>query len=65
MTMSAGLRLAVLALIADRDEILDDRGPEHRRGQRSPVGLKSEQDDVAAVERFAEIDDVLAGGWIE
>ena len=60
-----GALLAVLALVADRDEILDDRGPEHRRRQRSPVGLEPEEDDVAAVERFAEIDDVLAGCWIE
>ena len=43
-----GALLAVLALVADRDEILDDRRAEHRRGQRPAVGLEPEQDNIAA-----------------
>ena len=55
----------MLTFVADRDEVLDDRRPEHRRCQRSPIGLEPEEDYIAAVERFAEIDHVVAGCWIE
>lgn len=48
--------LTVLTFLADRDEILDDRGAEHLCRERSPIGLEPEEDDVAVVERFAEID---------
>ena len=51
-----GAVLTVLPLVADRDEILDDRRAEHRRRERSPIGLEPEEDDIAAVERLAEID---------
>ena len=57
--------LAVLAFVADRDEILDDRRSEHGGRQRSTVGLEPEEDDIAAIERFAQIDDRLGGRSIE
>ena len=57
--------LTVLALVADRDEVLDDRRAEHLCRQRSPIGLEPEQDDVAAVERLAEIDLYSAGCGVQ
>ena len=60
-----GSLLSVLTFVADRDEILDDRRSEHRRCQRSPIGLEPEEDDIAAIERFAQIDYIVAGRWIE
>jgi hypothetical protein len=57
--------LPVLTFVADGDEVLDDRRTEHRRCQRSAIGLEPEEDHIAAVERFAEIENFVAGGWIE
>ena len=55
----------MLTFLADRDEILDDRRAEHLCRQRSPIGLEPEEDDVAAVERFAEIDLFATGCRLE
>ena len=44
----------------DREQVLDDRGGEHRGEQRPTVGVKAEEHDVATLDRTQQID-VVAG----
>ena len=60
-----GSVLTVLTFLADRDKILDDRGAEHLCRERSPIGFEPEEDDVAAVERLAEIELFAIGCRLE
>jgi hypothetical protein len=54
-----------LPLRADRNQILNDRGGQHARGQRPAVCVQAEHDHVATFERFAQIYRLSRGPRVE
>ncbi len=46
----------VLLVGGDGEEVLDDRGGEHRREQRTAVGVQAEVDDLAGLDRAQQVD---------
>ena len=48
--------IAVLAVGADGDEVLDHRRGQHARGQRPAVRVESEHDDFTFLQRTPQVD---------
>ena len=50
-----------MQLGGDREEVLDDRGGEHRCEQGPAVGVEAEEHDVACLDGAQEVDAVAGG----